>query len=289
MDGTARIERAIEAALERSAGRGSPPQLATAMRYAVFPGGARVRPRLCLAVAEACGDSEPKSSESMASAIEFLHCASLVHDDLPCFDNADSRRGKPSVHMAFGEPLAVLAGDALIVLAFETLAHGLPQAPGRLASLLMTLARASGMPSGIVAGQAWECEPNVSLSEYHRQKTGALFVAATVGGAIAGGGAPEQWRRLGECIGEAYQVADDIKDLVADRAVLGKPLGQDAANGRPSAVGQLGLRGALTRLEGLLSEAMEAIPPCEGQTELRGIIRAQATRLVPKELATAAA
>ena len=102
---------------------GRPPLLASALRYAVFPGGHRIRPQLCLAVARACGDERSRSADAAAAAIELLHCASLVHDDLPCFDDADMRRGKPSVHAQFGEPIAVLAGDALIVLAFETLAR----------------------------------------------------------------------------------------------------------------------------------------------------------------------
>ncbi|MFN3867451.1 MAG: polyprenyl synthetase family protein [Hyphomicrobiaceae bacterium] len=289
MDGTSRVERAIETALDMAGGRGAPPQLAAAMRYAVFPGGARVRPRLCLAVAQANGDSDPGATDAMATAIELMHCASLIHDDLPCFDNADMRRGKAAVHKVFGEPLAVLAGDALIVLSFDVLARGLVQEPSRLASLLMVLARSTGMPTGIVAGQAWECEAEVPLSSYHRQKTGSLFVAATLGGALAAGAEAEPWRRLGECIGEAYQVADDIKDMVCDAETMGKPSGQDALHRRPNAIGTFGVRGAVDRLEGLLAEAVKSIPRCAGQSELKSIIMAQAARLVPKDLATAAA
>ena len=164
-----------------------PPRLEAAVRYAVFPRGARIRPRLCLAVAAACGEDFSDVSDAAAASIELLHCASLVHDDLPCFDDAPTRRGKPSVHAAFGQPLAVLAGDALIVLSFQNLARAAVHAPQRLPGLLRTLASAAGMPSGIVAGQAWECEPHVNLSEYHRAKTGALFAAATLSGAIAAG------------------------------------------------------------------------------------------------------
>ena len=118
-----RVESALEAAVARSEGQSAPPLLAAAVRHAVFPGGARVRPHLCLAVAEACGDDCPEMADGAAAAIELLHCASLVHDDLPCFDDADTRRGKPSVHALFGAPLAVLAGDALIVMAFDVLAR----------------------------------------------------------------------------------------------------------------------------------------------------------------------
>lgn len=289
MDATARIERAIERSLDRATGIGAPRGLAAAMRYAVFPGGARVRPHLCVAVAAACGAEQSPLTDSMAAAIEFLHCASLIHDDLPCFDNAGLRRGKPSVHAAFGEPLAVLAGDALIVLAFETLAHSAVSAPSRVGPLVVTLAQATGMPAGIAAGQAWECEPSVPLSQYHRQKTGALFVAATVGGALSAGAAPDAWVRLGAAIGEAYQVADDIKDLVCSAATTGKPRGQDLTNARPSATRHLGLGGAVARLEGLLDEAVGSIPACAGKSELTGIILAQAKRLVPKDLPTVAA
>src|SRR5271166_6512122 len=121
MDAITRIERTLNASLAQTEAPGGPPLLAAAMRHAVFPRGARVRPRLCLAVATACGDDQPAASNGAAAAIELLHCASLVHDDLPCFDDADTRRGRPSVHKAFGEALAVLTGDALIVLAFQTL------------------------------------------------------------------------------------------------------------------------------------------------------------------------
>ena len=110
MSSSGRIERTLGVAVDRSS-EGAPPRLASALRHAVFPGGARIRPRLCLAVAAACGDPAPPLSDAAAAAIELLHCASLVHDDLPCFDNASTRRGHPTVHRAFGEPLAVLAGD----------------------------------------------------------------------------------------------------------------------------------------------------------------------------------
>ena len=168
MDVTTRIERALEQALDSGGQAGCPPGLARAVHYAVFPGGARVRPRLCLAVAAACGDPDPALSDAAAVAIELLHCASLVHDDLPCFDDAPMRRGKPSVHSAFGERLAVLTGDALIVHAFEALARGGLRRPERLPALIATVAAATGMPTGIVAGQAWECETHVDLADYQR-------------------------------------------------------------------------------------------------------------------------
>jgi len=288
MDAVTRIEHALAAAVSYADAAGCPPGLAAAMRHAVFPRGARIRPRICLAVASACREDDPVITDAAAAAIELLHCASLVHDDLPCFDDADTRRGKPSVHRLFGERLAVLSGDALIVLAFQTLALA-ARAPQRLGALLVTVSGSVGVPAGIVAGQAWECEPRAELAHYHRQKTGALFAAATVAGAAAAGAEPEAWRVLGERIGEAYQVADDIRDAVADADELGKPTGQDLAHGRPSAIIELGVEGAVQRLEQLVAEAMAAIPQCAGAAELRALIRLEARRLLPKKLARRAA
>lgn len=279
-----RIEQSLAAALAIGEQEGCPLKLAGAIRHAVFPGGARIRPQLCLAVAQACGDDDPGLSEAAAVSIELLHCASLVHDDLPCFDDAATRRGRASVHFAFGESLAVLAGDALIVLAFQALSEGAVRSPQRLAPLLATIARGVGMPSGIVAGQAWECEPRVSLAQYQRAKTGALFVAATMAGAQACGVEPEPWRALGDCLGEAYQVADDIRDVAADPALLGKPMGRDAALCRPSAASQLGLDGAVQLFDALVERAIAAIPPCPGAAQLRALVRVEAERLVPQSL-----
>jgi len=289
MDVTARIEQALAAAVTRAEALGSPPGLGRAIRHAVFPGGARIRPRLCLAVAEACGNDDPSLADAVAASIELLHCASLVHDDLPCFDDAPTRRGQPSVHAAFGERLAVLAGDALIVLAFETVARGAAGVPQRLPELIHTVSRAVGVPSGIVAGQAWECETRVPLANYQRAKTGALFAGATMSGAAAAGAEPGPWRVLGERLGEAYQVADDLRDVVGDPKELGKPVGRDAALGRPSAAHELGIAGSIRRLEVLVAGAIESIPACPGAAELCGLILAETRRFLPKELARRAA
>jgi geranylgeranyl diphosphate synthase, type II len=276
---TTRIESALEGALSRGAGFDAPPKLANAMRHAVFPGGARVRPRLCLSVALACGDGAPETADAAAAAVELLHCASLVHDDLPCFDDADTRRGSPSVHAAYGEALAVLAGDGLIVLAFEMLTEAKPE---RIPALLRSLARGVGAPHGIVAGQAWESEARVPLKRYHGAKTGALFVAATTCGAIAAGADPAPWRTLGARLGEAYQVADDLMDaLCQDAAVSGKPLRQDCAHARPNAVVNLGVKGAVRRLHLLVDDAVRSVPECPGAESLRELVRAQAARLAP--------
>jgi geranylgeranyl diphosphate synthase type II len=289
MDSTARIEEALGAAVATGDVLGGPPRLAAAMRYAVFPGGARIRPRLCLAVAQACGDDLPRLADSMAAAIEILHCASLAHDDLPCFDDAATRRGKPSLHRAFDERLAVLAGDALIVLAFQIVARAGGAAPERLPGLITILAESVGMPYGIAAGQAWECEPVVALSDYQRAKTGALFAAATMAGAAAAGFDAAPWRLLGDRLGEAYQVADDLRDAAGDPEALGKPVGRDVALGRPSAARELGLAGAVQRLQQLVAGAQAAIPRCPGEDALSAVIAAQAQSLLPPELARRAA
>lgn len=290
MDAMTRIEQALNAAVDRADAPGGPPRLGGAVRHAVFPRGARIRPKLCLAVAGACGADDPAVVDGAAVAIELLHCASLVHDDLPCFDDAATRRGKPSVHVAYGEPLAVLAGDAMIVLAFEELARGAARRPERLAPLVMTVSRAVGMPSGIVAGQAWECEPQVDLGDYHRAKTGALFAGATVAGAAAAGfEQATAWRMLGERLGEAFQVADDLHDVTSDPAELGKPVGRDAALGRRSAARELGVAGAVELLDRLVAEAVDSVPRCPGSVQLKLLIRTEAQRFLPKQLARAAA
>jgi geranylgeranyl diphosphate synthase type II len=289
MGATQRIDQALTAAVAHGTAPGCPPRLVEAVRHAVFSGGARIRPRLCLAVAGACGDDAPAVSDAAAAAIELLHCASLVHDDLPCFDNSPLRRGQPTVHKLFGERLAVLTGDALIVLAFETLTRGAAAAPERLLALLGTVGRAVGMPSGISAGQAWECEEQVVLSDYHRSKTGALFIASCVAGAQAAGADPKSWQGVGERLGEAYQVADDLRDAICDVDELGKPVKRDAVLHRPSAVQELGIAGAVARLEGLVKGAIASVPHCPGAAELKALIAAESTRILPKELAKEAA
>lgn len=279
------VEQTLSEALDRGEGPGAPPRLGAAMRYAVFPGGQRIRPRLCLAVSQACGNDHPKVAAAAGAAIELLHCASLVHDDMPCFDDADTRRGKPAVHKAFGERLALLTGDALIVMAFECMTHGAAPVPERLPAMMLVLSRAVGMPMGIAAGQAWECEPRADLSAYHEAKTGALFSAAAVAGAAAAGRDDhEGWRGFGDRLGEAYQVADDIRDVAGNPDELGKPVGQDDALGRPNAALMLGLPKAVARLEGLVATAIDQIPDCPHRTALCEQIYRETQAFLPKTI-----
>lgn len=289
MDPMNRIARGLDRALTFATATKRPPILCAAVRHAVLAGGARVRPRLCLAVAAACGDRNPSAACAAATAIELLHCASLVHDDLPCFDDADTRRGKPSVHAAYGEPIAVLVGDALIVLAFETIARECALTPDRIAPLIATVGRAVGMPHGIVSGQAFESEPEIPLAEYHRTKTAALFTGATAAGAIAAEANPQPWMAVGEALGAAYQVADDLRDKLLDQAETGKPCQQDKANGRPNMVHERGLSETVAHLRELVGEAVAKVPDCPGGDALKRLIHSEAKRLVPKQVAQLAA
>lgn len=265
----------------------APPRLGAALPYAVFPGGARIRPTILMSVALACGDDRPGLTDAAAAGLELIHCASLVHDDLPAFDDADTRRGKATVHRAFSEPLAVLAGDSLIVLAFELLARAGGVAPDRALRLVSHLAMRTGMPFGICAGQGWESEATVNVAAYHRAKTGALFMAATQMGAIAAGHEPEPWEELGARIGEAFQVADDLKDALMSAAEMGKPAGQDAMHGRPSAVADLGVAGAVKHLKDILGGAIASIPQCPGEAMLAQMVRAYAEKMTPARLTSA--
>jgi len=280
-----RIDAAMAQALALGMGTGHPMaipgKLSAALDHAVNPGGSRIRPTLTLAVALACGDDDPGLSDAAAVALELIHCASLVHDDLPCFDDAATRRGKATVHMAYGEPIAVLTGDSLIVLAFEVLARAGTRNPARALALTRMLAQRTGMPGGICAGQGWESEEQIDLRAYHRAKTGALFIAATQMGAAAAGHDPDPWEELGDRIGEAFQVADDLRDVLYDSETLGKPVGQDATHARPSAVSELGVQGAIRHLNAILAGAIASIPKCPGEAALASIVRAYAERMTP--------
>lgn len=276
-----RIEIAVLSALALAQGGDAPKKLASALPYAVLPGGARIRPTILLSVALACGDDRPALSDAAAAALELIHCASLVHDDLPAFDDADTRRGKQTVHRAYSEPLAVLTGDSLIILAFDVLARAADADAARALGLIRTLSARTGMPGGICAGQGWESEAQVDLRAYHRAKTGALFIAATQMGAQAAGQDPEPWEELGARIGEAFQVADDLRDALYDAETLGKPAGQDAAHARPSAVSLMGVQGAIRHLRDILSGAIASIPSCPGEARLAALVNAYAERMTP--------
>ena len=256
------------------------------MRHAVFPGGARLRPRLVLGVAAAVAGPAAAATSgigAVAAAVELMHCASLVQDDLGCFDAADVRRGRPAVHVAFDERLAILASDALICAAFDALAAAELPCEARL-ELVTRLARRSGAAGGITAGQAWESESRVELERYHDAKTGSLFALSTEAGAIAAGAAAADvpaWAALGARVGAAYQIADDLQDATGDAGSLGKPVNVDARLERPSAAASLGCEGARARLLAQLDALVERVPECPGRVGFARLLRAQAARFVP--------
>ena len=282
------LDKRIEAAVRRGVGvfdekLSIPQKLDGAIQYSVFPGGARIRPTILLSVAVACGDDNPSLADASAAALEMIHCASLVHDDLPCFDNAETRRGKPSVHSKYGESTAVLVGDSLIANAFGVIAKASNNDAIRAAKLIELLSKYTGFPKGICAGQAWEAEMSVDLSAYHQTKTGALFIAATQMGAASAGHDPEPWFELGARIGEAFQVADDLLDVLCSEDETGKPSGQDVTNQRPNAVSEYGISGAKQKLRDILGGAISSIPSCPGEAKLAEIVKLQSNRLLPKE------
>jgi geranylgeranyl diphosphate synthase, type II len=254
--------QAVDAALDRllPPADARPATIHRALRYSVFAGGKRVRPILCLAAARifssdnthaasanggrAQGGAEAERTGvanepvmSVACALEFIHTYSLIHDDLPALDNDDLRRGQPTCHKQFGEANAILAGDALLTLAFETLAKA-PVEYGRRVALIAEIATAAGTCDGMVGGQVADLESEgravtaETLEYIHRSKTAALIRAAILAGAIAGG-APEgdlvRLRSFGELIGWAFQVTDDILDVEESSESLGKTAGKDSA------------------------------------------------------------
>jgi len=244
-----RVEEAL-AAQVRAWKECVPARLSEAMEYSLLGGGKRLRPILALAAFEACGGPAERQGLVMdfAVAIECVHTYSLVHDDLPAMDDDDLRRGRPTCHVLFGEATAILAGDALLTEAFARLAGG--EEPDR-ARLVAILARAAGA-AGMVGGQQLDLQmagrPDLSeVEEVYRRKTGALLRAALEGGAVAAGAPAERVAALcayGEALGLAFQIADDILDVVGDPAKMGKRPGGDQAKGKPTYPALVGLDGA---------------------------------------------
>jgi geranylgeranyl diphosphate synthase, type II len=213
-----------------------PTSIHRAMRYSVFAGGKRIRPILCMEAA-LMFSAEQAGPVHVGCALEFIHTYSLIHDDLPALDNDDLRRGKPTNHKVFGEAIAILAGDALLTLAFQTLAMA-PVDPQRRLALLAMIAEAAGTDRGMIGGQVADIEAegkssDKAMLEYiHRSKTAALIRASIVAGAIAAGAERADVTRLlnfGENIGWAFQVVDDILDVEESSAALGKTAGKDQA------------------------------------------------------------
>jgi len=229
---------AVEAQLERLIPGASvpPPSLHQAMRYSVFAGGKRIRPVLCLEAARIFAEDVTPALHP-GCAIEFIHTYSLIHDDLPALDNDDLRRGKPTCHKKFGEAAAILAGDALLTLAFETIVAS-PVSAERRVAMTSEIAIADGTVNGMVGGQVADLEAEgkqvgpETLEYIHRSKTAALIRASITSGALCAGASPDdvaRLRRFGETIGWAFQVTDDILDVEESSAALGKTAGKDIA------------------------------------------------------------
>jgi farnesyl diphosphate synthase len=290
-DWTAHCLTQVEAALSEWVPASAPAGLGEAMRYAVLDGGKRLRPLLTLAAARAvAGAAELPASLRSACAVELIHAYSLVHDDMPCMDNDVLRRGKPTVHVAYGEAQALLAGDALQALAFELLT---PEdgsvAPAVQARLCAALARAAGH-HGMAGGQAIDLAhvgmamSEAALRDMHRRKTGAMLeVSVHMGALSAGADGPTLacLQRYAQAIGLAFQVVDDILDVTADSATLGKTAGKDQANDKPTFVSLLGLAGAQAQAQALLPEALGALDAAALRDD--GALRALAHMVVQRD------
>ncbi|MFT3812203.1 MAG: polyprenyl synthetase family protein [Acidovorax sp.] len=254
----------VEAALAQWVPEHAPAGLGDAMRYAVQGGGKRLRPLLVLAANEAVGGNGDAALRA-ACAVELIHAYSLVHDDMPCMDNDVLRRGKPTVHVQFGEAQALLAGDALQALAFELLVPEGGHIPATVqAQLCRQLARAAGS-AGMAGGQAIDLASvgqaltEDELRHMHRLKTGALLQGSVMMGAACGGVDNPALERYGAALGLAFQVVDDILDVTQDSATLGKTAGKDAANDKPTYVSLLGLPRAQAYAADLLAQALQAL------------------------------
>jgi geranylgeranyl diphosphate synthase type II len=272
----ARVESLLSARMAAVARR-TPPRLAEAMAYSLLDGGKRLRPVLCLAFADAVARATNGGgavADDGAFALEAVHTYSLIHDDLPAMDDDDLRRGRPTSHKAFGEAMAILAGDALLTDAFAVVATGIAAEQavrGRLAAELALAAGAGGMVGGQVLDIADDRPANLEyLTRMHRLKTGALIKAACRMGAIAGGGdaaALDAAEIYGDAVGLAFQIADDVLDVTQSAEVMGKPTGADAAAGRftyPAVVGLDRARAMADEQVTRACAAVRALEPADG-------------------------
>jgi farnesyl diphosphate synthase len=246
-----------------------PARLLAAMRHGVLNGGKRLRPFLVLESAALFG-ADGGAALRVAAALECVHCYSLIHDDLPAMDDDELRRGQPTVHRAFDEATAILAGDSLLTLAFDIVADEATALPAdRRVALVLALARAAGI-GGMAGGQALDLEAEQARPDetgvitLQAMKTGALIRFACEAGAIVAGASADDRERLaefGSAIGLAFQLADDLLDLTSDTATMGKATGKDAAAGKATLVGLHGVDWARSQLRGLVAQAHELLKP----------------------------
>ena len=279
----ARVEQALSHWVASPANEPAPAGLGDAMRYAVLDGGKRLRPLLVLAACEAVHGNQQAALRA-ACAVELIHAYSLVHDDMPCMDNDVLRRGKPTVHVKFGEAQALLAGDALQALAFELLTPDDASLDAATqARLCRMLARAAG-GQGMAGGQAIDLASvglpltSEQLHEMHRLKTGALLQASVLMGASCGAASAhvmDALRDYGAAVGLAFQVVDDVLDVTADSATLGKTAGKDAAQDKPTFVSLMGLAASKEYALQLLARALASLQTID-QLQSDGLQRTQA-------------
>ncbi|MCY6383520.1 polyprenyl synthetase family protein [Hoeflea prorocentri] len=268
----AEIESVLDTILTADVGEeeiARPANLLAAMRYGVLNGGKRMRPFLVMETAALLG-ADRSAAARVGAAIECLHCYSLIHDDLPAMDDDDMRRGQPTVHVAFDEATAILAGDTLLTLAFEIIASPQTQADGeRRIELIYELTKASGI-GGMAGGQALDLAAETTppdeagIIRLQAMKTGALIRYSCEAGAILAGAAAsdrERLRRFGEAIGLAFQLADDLLDVTGNADAVGKATGKDAAHGKATLVGLHGEQWAQKQLSGLVQEATQLLEP----------------------------
>ena len=265
-----RVSARVNAALDRllPSESAEPPTIHKAMRYSIFAGGKRIRPALCLTAYEAVGGNA-QAAIPLACAVECIHTYSLIHDDLPCMDDDDFRRGKPTSHKIFGEGIAVLAGDALLTHAFILVSKVNPPRPYSTAQLVGELARAAGSER-LIAGQVQDLENEnrqATLDEViatHKNKTGALITASIRLGAMAGGASATELKRLtryGQDLGLAFQIIDDVLDATSTREVMGKSVGADARNQKSTFVTALGLDKSRAMAADLVADAHKQLKP----------------------------
>lgn len=244
-----------------------PASIHQAMRHSVFAGGKRLRPILCMEAAGVVAGSVPEGAADLGAALEMLHTYSLIHDDLPALDNDDLRRGRPTCHKAFGEAIAILAGDGLQTYAYEVLAGLQCPAESRVA-IIAEIAHATGTIDGMIGGQVMDLEaehqhPDARTLEYiHRSKTGALLTASVVAGGIYAGGstqAIQSLRAFGVNIGLAFQIVDDVLDVTQTSEQLGKTAGKDTATEKATYPSLFGIEASIKKADELVQQASAAL------------------------------
>jgi len=259
-----------------------PPSIHLAMRYSVLAGGKRLRPILCLEAGRLLGGDE-RTLVRLGSALELIHTYSLIHDDLPALDNDDLRRGKPTSHRAFGESIAILAGDALLTLAFEVLSSPGPPPEACKLRVIHELAHALGTEGGMIGGQVVDLQmagkkvDSRTLEYIHSAKTGAFIRAAVRCGALYAQAGEEDLARLtsyGEKVGLAFQIVDDLLDVLGTQESLGKTVGKDDQQHKATYPAIHGIEESQRRASRLVEEACEVLEPYEGRAHiLQGIAR----------------